>query len=148
MLIFLAILTVTNLALGFGLAVYLLRTGAFPARLLPVALAARSTPVAATPAPPAKPSPATADDEDDDEQAQASVKSESPEAAKPAAKATGASEKENPGQVAKKVSVDEVEEDVMAGIEAFRAQLAQMNDDDDQQPAENPKAAPAAATAQ
>lgn len=119
MILFIALISTANLALGFGLAVYLLRTGEMPRRLMPRHFAIPRAAASTSDAPVEKLTiPPTADvavqqDAAGDEEAPATitdsadaVEGPDPDAAQP-----------------------EVEEDVLAGIEAFRAQLAQMKDE-------------------
>ncbi|MCA9235341.1 MAG: hypothetical protein KDA44_07705 [Planctomycetales bacterium] len=127
MLVFLAILSVTNLALGFGLAVYLLRAGEMPAALLPARFAAQR------PAPRQAAATKSTEEPAADEDFHAEAIEQSPAAAEPDA---AVSAEEAPTETVAEGVDDpsaqqepDVEEDVLAGIEAFRAQLAQMNDE-------------------
>ena len=137
MIVFLAITSIANLALGFALAVYLLHSGEMPRRLTPRTLLAPVRPATVTPSNAvAEDSPVVSSTTSDKALASPTEPDEHvveamslgatetlavPEAAESDESSAESSIEANPA--------DEVEEDVLAGIEAFRAQLAQLKDE-------------------
>ncbi|MBX3432280.1 MAG: hypothetical protein KF847_02920 [Pirellulales bacterium] len=133
MIVFLAITSVVNLALGFALALYLLHSGEMPRRLTPRTLLAPMRPAAVTPSNAvAEDSPAVSSTTSD----KALTPAAEPDEHVVAAMSAGATETMAVPEAAESAEsgieanpADEVEDDVLAGIEAFRAQLAQLKDE-------------------
>ena len=129
MILYLAAVSVVNLALGFVLAVYLLRQNAMPRRFVPLTLAAAHPAASNFAAPAPKPeTPLTVASEPAPPQEMSELPKS--EAVSPAPIETEAASDAPATETADgEQAPPEVEEDVLAGIEAFRAQLAQMKDE-------------------